>query len=73
MEVNLLKCVNSNNQKLTNVKIVSKEIAEITNGFGLFNGFGVHWANYFTNSSDKKEREFFILNKKQFKGIQNYF
>ena len=73
MEVNLLKCVNSSNKELTNVRIVSDEIAKITNGFGLFNGFGVHWANCFTNSPDKKEREFFILNKKQFKGIQNYF
>lgn len=72
MEVNFLKCINSSNKELLNVGIVSKEIAEITNGFGLFSG-GVHWAKYFIDSPDKEEREFFILNKKQFKDIKNYF
>ena len=72
METNYLKCVNSSNKELLNVFVVSKDIAKRTNGFGLFNS-GVHWAEYFTNAPDKKEREFFILNKKQFKGIQNYF
>lgn len=71
MKTNLIACINSSNRKISNSGKIDEDIANITGGFGLFHG--VHWAKYFANSQDREERGFFILNKKKFKSIKNYF